>query len=82
MNLIEIHVPNVVCAVVVVDLSAGPFETLDAKFVTRIDTNDRRNIWVPTVVERHWLIVRWLFDIDLDLRLWHDSRYQCPITVL
>ena len=50
MNLRQIDFQNVAGVVVVLNLAAGPIDTLHAEFLTRFHVSDHRDIRMPAVV--------------------------------
>jgi len=57
MNSCQIYITDVVSAIVIFYLSASPINALDFKFITWLDLCHRRNVRVPSVMQRNWLIL-------------------------
>src|SRR6266446_3485280 len=73
MHLGQVDIANVVCTVVVKDLPAGPVETLDAKFSTRLEHFHHRNVGMPAIMSFDPRIFRWSLQIELERSLRHDD---------
>src|SRR5947208_14049790 len=71
MHLGQVDIANVVCTVVVKDLPAGPVETLDAKFSSRLEHLHHRNVGIPAIMSFDPRICRWSLQIELESSLRH-----------
>jgi hypothetical protein len=73
----EIHVPDVVGGVVVLDLPAGPVVGLDPELVARLETLHHGNIRMPAVVGLGFLILGPLVHLGPEYCLCHDVILPC-----
>jgi len=79
----EHHVADVVRVVAVLDLVAGPVETLDAELLARLDRLDRRRVRVPPVHDGVRLFVWRRLRVDLEHRLRHTvTRYNETVYII
>src|SRR5215469_18659312 len=73
VHLGQVDITNIVCAIVVSDLPAGPVETLDAKFSARLKRLHHGNIRMPAIVSFDCSVFRRPLQIKLKRSLWHDD---------
>jgi hypothetical protein len=66
VHLGQVSQLNVLGRIVVFDLPTSPIDAFQPEDLSLGDCAHRRDIWVPAVVERNWLIEGRFGHVDLD----------------
>ena len=73
VNHLQVHIFNVFWIIIIFDLAIRPVFAFNPEGVARIHRCHGWNVWVPSVMARHFLLIHWLGQINIEKRFGHEK---------